>query len=214
MLVRNERHIATRVVDTFIKWYQVFLTPAMVCLCPVCDSANYSSKKAFKLPWQQKKTPKVDDSTSSNPGQIGLTTLVEPTLSHSSSSTSPLNIVFVHGLGGSAEGTWIDSQTNSFWPLWLSKVKGLENARIMTFGYDSSWNKMWKSNNVLDISDFAKQLVHDLWCHYLDYGDVIFALPLYEILLTDQAQTVFVAHSMGGLVVKKVLLSSLIVTKH
>lgn len=42
----------------------------------------------------------------------------------------------------------------------------------MAFGYDSGWNKIWKPNNVLDISDFAKQLVHDLWCHYLDYGDV------------------------------------------
>jgi hypothetical protein len=84
--------------------------------------------------------------------------------------------VFVHGLGGSAEGTWTDAGTNSFWPLWLSTVKGLENARIMTFGYDSSWNKIWKSNNVLDISDFAKQLVHDLWCHYLDHGDVITVL--------------------------------------
>jgi hypothetical protein len=43
----------------------------------------------------------------------------------------------------------------------------------MTFGYDSGWNKIWKPNNVLDISDFAKQLVHELWCHYSDYGDVI-----------------------------------------
>src|SRR5277367_833599 len=52
----------------------------------------------------------------------------------------PLNIVFVHDLGGSAVGTWIATETNSFWPPWLSRVKGLEHARIMTLGYDSSWN--------------------------------------------------------------------------
>ena len=42
----------------------------------------------------------------------------------------------------------------------------------MTFGYDSSWNKIWKSNNVLDIPDFSRQLVNDLWLHYADHGDV------------------------------------------
>jgi hypothetical protein len=109
--------------------------------------------------------------TTSTPDKFGLITLIEPTPSPEPSS-SALNIVFVHGLGGSAYGTWTDEKTNSFWPSWLIKVKGLENARIMTFGYDSNWKKIWKSNNVLDISDFARQLVNDLWCHYEDYGDV------------------------------------------
>jgi hypothetical protein len=84
----------------------------------------------------------------------------------------PINVVFVHGLGGSSEGTWTDATSGSFWPLWLPEVKGLENLRIMTFGYESGWNKIWKPNNVLDISDFAKQLVHHLWLHYAEHGDV------------------------------------------
>jgi len=42
----------------------------------------------------------------------------------------------------------------------------------MTFGYDSNWDKIWKSNNVLDIPDFARQLANDLWLHYEDHGDV------------------------------------------
>jgi hypothetical protein len=50
-----------------------------------------------------------------------------------------------------------------------SKDWSLENARIMTFGYDSSWNKIWNSNNVLDIPDFARQFVNDLWLHYADH---------------------------------------------
>ena len=100
--------------------------------------------------------------------QFGLSTLVEPP----QPSAPVLNIIFVHGLGGSAYGTWTHQQTKSFWPPWLSKVKGLENARIMTFGYDASWNKVWAANNVLDIPDFARQLVNELWLHYTDHGDV------------------------------------------
>jgi hypothetical protein len=42
----------------------------------------------------------------------------------------------------------------------------------MTFGYDSDWNKIWNPSNVLDISDFAKQLAHEMWLHYSRYGDV------------------------------------------
>lgn len=102
--------------------------------------------------------------------QFGLKILVEMT--SSPSSDPPVNIIFVHGLGGSATGTWTDPHTKLSWPHWLREVKGLENARIMTFGYDSDWNKIWKPNKVLDISDFAKQLAHDLWCHFSEYGDV------------------------------------------
>jgi len=68
--------------------------------------------------------------------------------------------------------TWTHPQSNAFWPLWLSEVKGLETATIMTFGYDSSFANIWNSNNVLDIADFGKQLAHGLWCHYGDHGDV------------------------------------------
>jgi hypothetical protein len=83
------------------------------------------------------------------------------------------NIVFVHGLGGSARGTW-SHEVGSFWPAWLPAVNGLENCRIMTFGYDADWTKLWKPNNVLDISDFGKQLLEDLYQHYSNCGNVIF----------------------------------------
>jgi hypothetical protein len=137
--------------------------------------------QAFKWPWQREKSSKVQLSTSTTLPQFGLRILVEPTPSpHSSNSL--INIIFVHGLGGSAEDTWTDPQTNSFWPPWLIRVKGLENARIMTFGYDAGWNEIWKPNNVLDVSDFARQLVNDLWNHYTEYGSVKFP-SLYQCAL-------------------------------
>lgn len=99
---------------------------------------------------------------------LGLKTVHKP----SGSLGATINVIFVHGLGGSAKRTWGDSTQGLFWPLWLPYVKGLENVRIMTFDYDSSWAKIWKERNVLDISDFAKQLVHEVWCYSSDFGDV------------------------------------------
>lgn len=104
-----------------------------------------------------------ETSASTTAHELGLQILRQPCLAPNPSDP-PINIIFVHGLGGSAKGTWTDKTSGSFWPLWLPEIKTLENSRIMTFGYDS--------NNVLDISDFAKQLVHDLWLHYLECRDV------------------------------------------
>ena len=42
----------------------------------------------------------------------------------------------------------------------------------MAFEYDSGWNQIWKPNNVLDIPDFARQLVHDLWFYYDENDNV------------------------------------------
>ena len=96
------------------------------------------------------------------PDHLGLKVVHEPTASPDDKSCT--NIVFVHGLGGSAKGTWT-LEPDSFWPAWLPKVRGLENCRIMTFGYDADWNKIWKPNNVLDISDFGDQLLNHLFLH-------------------------------------------------
>ena|SRR5579862_3204847 len=130
----------------------------------------------MKLPWLRKKkdeesyipaTPATlaTPATPDIAGDFGLQVLFVP-------STPQVDIIFVHGLGGSAKGTWTHRDSNSFWPLWLPKVQGLENARITVFGYDSAWNKIWKPNNVLDISDFADQLLNDLKRHYSRYGNV------------------------------------------
>lgn len=94
-------------------------------------------------------------------------------------SNPPINIIFVHGLNGSARETWVNSKSGSFWPEWLPEVKGLENSRILTFGYDSRLNKIWAANNVLDISDFAKQLANDLWLHYAQYPDVFSVFVIF-----------------------------------
>jgi len=77
-------------------------------------------------------------------------------------SEPPVNIVFVHGLGGSALHTWTEHKSKSFWHLWLPEIDSLANARIMTFGYKSDYKRFWGVKNSLGIYDFANQLADDL----------------------------------------------------
>jgi len=107
--------------------------------------------------------------------KLELHILVEPTSSVNSTSNDAINIVFVHGLGGTSCGTWTNEGTNFFWPASLHKAKGLENLRVMTFGYNATWQNLWKvwqGKPQLDIADFASQLLNSLRLHYYDYPDV------------------------------------------
>ena len=92
---------------------------------------------------------------------------------------SPVDVIFVHGLGGSARGTWTHPDTNEFWPQWLLRREHMKNVRIYTFGYDSAWENLWAARNYLGIQEFAHQLIDCLILHYEENGDVyaLFDLP-------------------------------------
>jgi hypothetical protein len=83
-----------------------------------------------------------------------------------------LDIVFVHGLGGSATGTWTYPGSDSFWPLWLPEETGLQNVRILTFSYNANWNPITGGRTVLDIAGFAGQLLDAMELHYHKNGEV------------------------------------------
>jgi hypothetical protein len=91
----------------------------------------------------------------------------------SSPISNLVDIIFVQGLGGSARDTWTHPSSKCFWPDLLHENETFCNARISTFGYDSNFTNIFASNNVFDISDFAKQLLNCLDLHYDKYGDVI-----------------------------------------
>jgi hypothetical protein len=86
--------------------------------------------------------------------------------------SNPIDIIFVHGLGGSARGTWTHPDQKQFWPEWLFKLEQMQNVRLYTFGYDSAWEKISASRNYLDIQGFAHQLIDCLSLHYDKNGDV------------------------------------------
>ncbi|KAL8671210.1 MAG: hypothetical protein Q9168_004285 [Polycauliona sp. 1 TL-2023] len=107
------------------------------------------------------------------------------------------DIIFVHGLGGSAVKTWSwKRDTAQFWPAWLSDDERLYNTRVFTFGYNSNFRGSATNWN---ITDFAKDLLFHLLTFSQGDSQPIGSRPV-----------IFVAHSMGGLVVKK----AYIVGKH
>lgn len=82
-----------------------------------------------------------------------------------------VNLIFVHGLGGSAKETWTHS-SKTFWPTLLHHDDRFRNTRISTFGYNANFKNVFAQKNALGITDFAKQLLDNLDLYYDKYGDV------------------------------------------
>ncbi|KAL8798259.1 MAG: hypothetical protein Q9182_006820 [Xanthomendoza sp. 2 TL-2023] len=100
------------------------------------------------------------------------------------------DLIFVHGLGGSAIKTWSwKRDAAKFWPAWLNDDEELHKFRVFTFGYNSNFKG---SGTNLNITDFAKDLLFHLLTFSQGDSKAIGGRPM-----------IFVAHSMGGLVVKK-----------
>lgn len=106
------------------------------------------------------------------------------------------DIIFVHGLGGSAWKTWCwERNFKYFWPTWLADDDELSTYRIFTFGYNSKFRGAGTNLNVVD---FAKDLLFKM----LTFSGGLNGDPIP----IGHRAIIFVAHSMGGLVVKKAYL--------
>ncbi|KAI4262525.1 MAG: hypothetical protein L6R42_002303 [Xanthoria sp. 1 TBL-2021] len=121
---------------------------------------------------------------------LGLNVLYEP-----DDGAPIVDIIFVHGLGGTSQETWSRNRDPQFfWPReWLPSEPGFEQARILSFGYNAHFASSGREN-VLDIADFAKDLLFGM-----KYG----LNEDSQGLEVGKVPVIFVAHSMGGLVVKK-----------
>ncbi|PMD60278.1 uncharacterized protein K444DRAFT_722408 [Hyaloscypha bicolor E] len=127
--------------------------------------------------------------STASPDPLGLTLVY--------SLPNPLfDLIFVHGLGGSSKRTWSwERDAENFWPPWLTEDKDLSGARIFTFGYNSGFVGEYTNLNLLD---FAKDLLIRMKTYS---GDLQFSTDRPPAV--GELPTIFVAHSMGGLVVKK-----------
>lgn len=96
-------------------------------------------------------------------------------------------VVFVHGLFGDTRGTWTNDNGKTFFDLIHDHPRIGKPVDIFAFGFPSSM----MGSGSFDIQDASKALYDKLVYHQL----------------ADYPSVVFVAHSMGGLVVMRTLMS-------
>jgi len=102
--------------------------------------------------------------------------------------------VFVHGLTGDGENTWKKSGAEAPWPKTLLH-DALPQARIMTYSYDADIANLGQPAGNNRIAEHARNLNGDLE-------------EKRDALADASRPIVFVAHSLGGLVVKNALFLS------
>ncbi|KAJ3568959.1 hypothetical protein NPX13_g6245 [Xylaria arbuscula] len=102
-----------------------------------------------------------------------------------------VDIVFLHGLNGRADTTFLHESSGTYWPVDLLP-KDVPNARVSTFGYDAQVTAFVGPVGQNGLQDHASNLVNDL----ANKRSVDSSAP---------PKIVFVAHSLGGLVVKSAL---------
>ena len=107
-----------------------------------------------------------------------------------------VDVVFVHGLKGDPHYTWTAEESKTFWPAQLlpSFVEE-EKARILTYGYDADTSSFTDSQSRNSLASHAENLLVELVANRRIRG-------------ANQRPLIFVAHSLGGLLVKQALVSS------
>ncbi|ROW15424.1 hypothetical protein VPNG_02302 [Cytospora leucostoma] len=103
-------------------------------------------------------------------------------------------IVFIHGLNGHRDNTWRHENSMKPWPE-VILPRHVQNARIMTYGYDSrvaDWNQFLGKVSINGIKQHAQNLLETLASRRTDEQSYTRAI-------------IFVCHSLGGIICKDVL---------
>lgn len=103
-----------------------------------------------------------------------------------SPSTAQIDIVFVHGLAGDGISTWVSPAAIDSFPEWVAHDFG--TTAVWSLHYPAAATKWRSRGEGMEISERAKSLIPWL----LNQG-------------IGKRKTIFICHSLGGLLVKQIL---------
>lgn len=107
-----------------------------------------------------------------------------------------VDIIFVHGLNGHPHRTWTSDKGEVFWPAQLlPAIVEKEKARILVYGYDA------------DGASFTDGASRDKIHHHAEQLVAVMSADRRK-LRANERPVIFVAHSLGGIVVKRALIYS------
>lgn len=117
---------------------------------------------------------------------------------HPATGIALVDVVFVHGLDGHPYSTWTNERDRVFWPAQLlPPILQEEQARVLVYGYDAdvalSLDRTSQSSKDR-IRHHAEGLLAELWANRRKQA--------------QERPIIFIAHSLGGLVVKRALIYS------
>jgi len=97
-----------------------------------------------------------------------------------------IHVMFIHGLGGDADNTWLGRAENKeAWPLWL--LEDSDDINIWSIEYSAPKFKL--NNDGMGIADLATNIFERI-------------LSTEELL---DGEIIFVCHSLGGLIAKQIM---------
>ncbi|OAL46213.1 hypothetical protein IQ07DRAFT_603591 [Pyrenochaeta sp. DS3sAY3a] len=156
--------------------------PILALVSPTTDVVAASTRTSTTIAPSEGRNQTAEPA---DEGAYGVKLLVE-------GESPTIDIVAIHGLDGHREKTWTADND----VLWLETLLPTEipNARVLTYGYDSRTHS-------------SEHLTHQtLYGHSMS---LVSALSLYRRRTkTERRPIVFIAHSLGGIVVKSALIHS------
>ncbi|KAK8176250.1 hypothetical protein BC567DRAFT_226636 [Phyllosticta citribraziliensis] len=128
---------------------------------------------------------------------MGKTYSYGPNIVHEPTDTSSIvaDICFVHGLGGHREDTWTkkEGKGSCFWPKELLSTD-IGNVRIISWGYNAAIVAFFGTDSKESLQGLGNALINDL--------------SILRKREVRERPLIFVAHSLGGLVVKQAIIQS------
>lgn len=74
-----------------------------------------------------------------------------------------MEIILLHGLGGTSHSTWTwHDGEHYFWPTLFKDDPELQLARVWTYGYDAAISARFVEKSIVDVPDFALELLRAL----------------------------------------------------